>query len=500
MFDVNSEKPTHCVLYTDGGCWQDLRIGGWGVHGYFFINEPAKVGSGCKKAKPCVDGYENGSSGKTDITLTHYVDAFRSLPAEATNNVAELSAGIRAMELIVESGVTDAVLISDSKYFLQGLTEWLKGWVANKWVSSTGKPVANRELWERIAELRDEIAKRNINVKYKWIKGHSGDLGNDIVDKLSSLSMRAALNGRPVDETSVSDAKGYWKTSKKQSRLLNLPAWYFGVRTDAAVLSEDNRTIYYQGHVRDGEDFNGKMISDACFSVIYMTEPDPVLETIRTESMRLAKASFYGLAVADLKVIFHPENYELIEQYGIKFLTYDLAKNRLQNFRKEVLVEERRPVRRAYYAVDRLTHLEKILQSYIRLAASKDDAALSSATSDGLTYTDVTDILYEPVAGKRSSSIRLRPDITQAVKYLDIDADYTLPSKNAGKAKVRLVLGQDLPDRNTLSALAEEIVKVVVVTWADSECAIRFATILQTNHDVGIWSGVYSNLTLLPTP
>lgn len=489
MFDTSEVAPTHLVVYTDGGCWQDLRIGGWGLHGYFYIEEPAKTGTGCKKAMPTPTGYESKATGKPDITVTHYVDAFKSLPSDATNNIAELSAGLKALELALESGVANALILTDSKYFLKGLTEWLPGWKRSNWILSTGKPVVNKELWVAVDEAYSKIQEKKINLQMKWVKGHSGEFGNEIVDKLASLSMRAAINGRPVDECNLAQAKGYWKQSKTHSRLLNMPAWYFGVRDNITSTTEDGRTIYYQGELRDSEDFNGKMISDASFSVVYLREPDPVMEIIRAESLKLAKASFYGLAVGYMPAILKPDNYELIETYGVKFLTYDMSKNRLQNFRKEVLVEERRPVRRAYYAVDRLTHLEEILKDY-----------LGNRVQNYYCYTDITDLLYETVAGKKTSSVKLRSHIVQSTKYLDIEVGHTVSAGGEGKAKIRMVLTQDIPDRNTLSAIAEEGIKVVVVTWADSESVIRFATIVQTNNDVGIWSGVYSNLAFVPTP
>ena len=487
MFEFESPAPTHCVLYTDGGYWPNVNIGGWGVHGYFFTAEPAKTGSGCKKALPSAQGYLNGKSGKPDILISHYVDAFETVMHGATNNVAELSAAIRALEIARDAKVTHLTLFADSKYVLQGITEWLPNWVKHDWVLGSGKPVANSELWKKLDHVYNELKQKGVTIDLRWVKGHSGDCGNDIVDKLSTLSICAGSNGRWVSECVLSPAKGYWKSEKKQSRLLNLSAWYYGVNDGAFCTSFDGRTIYYQGELRDDEEFNGKRISDACFSVVYLREPDPILETIRAESLRLAKASYYGLAVGSMREIFKPENYSLIEQYGPSFLIYDLSRNRLMNYRKETLVEERRPARRAYYAVDRLQLLERILVDYL-----KNDGKDAPGC---FYYNDVTDLLYETVAEKKKEVTRLKPAISQSTKYIDVDVRYSA----SGSASVRLVLSQDLPDRNTLAALAEEIRRVTVVTWPDSESAIRFATIVETTNDVGIWSGVYSNLSLLPT-
>ncbi len=487
MFEPNDPKPTHLVLYTDGGCQQHLGIGGWGVHGYFFVEEPAKVGTGCKKATPTAEGYKQGSTPKPDITITHYVDAFGSLSVDATNNIAELEAAIAALKITLDSGVGSVLLMMDSKYVLQGSFEWLPKWVANKWISSNGQPIANQPQWMQIEALLAQVKDKGIKLTSKWVKGHSGEFGNEQVDSLATLSTRAAMNGRPVTERIISPAKGYWKQERKYPRMLNLPTWYYGVREDATDPSAAGRTIYYLGDLREAVEFTGKMISNATLAVVYLKEPDQVLETIRRESHKLAKMSFYGLAVGTLPVIFKPDIYDLVDNHGTKFLAYDVSKNRLMDFKKEILVEELRPARRAYYAVDRLNMLEGILKTYLR-----------DGLHEGFTFTDVTDLLYEVVPGKKSSSVKLKAHVTQAMKTLECQVDYVTPSKASGKAGIKLIVGQDIPDRNTLSALADEGIKVVAVTWAESDSVIRFATIVQTTDDVGIWSGTYSNLHILP--
>lgn len=483
-------NPTHLVLYTDGGCLQDKKIGGWAVHGYLFNEEPAKQGTGCKKAVPARHGYLPGS-GKPEITVTHYVDAFGTIMEEATNNVAELQAAIEALRIVQQAQLKNAFLLLDSKYVLQGMQDWLPKWMKNNWLSSSGQPVANRGLWEEINHLLTSLKMADVTLQFKWVKGHNDEFGNTIVDRLASLSLRSAVNGRPIREVKIVESKGYWKTSKDHSRFLNLPTWYYGVREDARDQASDgsNRTVYYQGNLTESVEYTGKMISDATFSVVYLKEPDSVLETIRSESYKLAKASFYGLAVGKFPVIFKPAIYGLVQDYGTQFLRYDLSKNRLltADNAKEVLVEELRPVRRAYHAVDRLQQLETIMNAYI---SQKEDS--------GFIFTDITDLLYEVVSGKKSSSIKLRPTITQSSRTLTCEVDCKPTGQDVTKATVKLLFVQDLPDRNTLAALSDQEPKVIVATWADSSSVIRFATIVQTTDDIGIWSGVYSNLHLLP--
>lgn len=92
---------------------------------------------------------------------------------DTTNNRMELLAAISALEALTKP--TTVRLVSDSEYVIKGITEWLPGWRARGW-----KKVKNRDLWERLAEVssRHEIA-------WEWVRGHSGDVMNERVDKLA---------------------------------------------------------------------------------------------------------------------------------------------------------------------------------------------------------------------------------------------------------------------------------------------------------------------------
>jgi ribonuclease HI/uncharacterized phage-like protein YoqJ len=74
------------------------------------------------------------------------------------------------------------VVVSDSTYVVNCFRDrWWEGWIARGWLNSQKKPVANRELWEPLIELVRERG----NITFRWVKGHSGDRWNDIVDRLA---------------------------------------------------------------------------------------------------------------------------------------------------------------------------------------------------------------------------------------------------------------------------------------------------------------------------
>lgn len=137
------------VIYTDGGCRGNPGIGGWGVW--------LRYGDHDKKLK----GGERNT----------------------TNNRMELMAAIKALE-VIKSSTIDIDLYTDSKYVMSGINEWIKGWKLRGWKTANKKPVKNVDLWKKLDEVN---AKHNVH--WYWVKGHSGDIGNDMADELANQAM-----------------------------------------------------------------------------------------------------------------------------------------------------------------------------------------------------------------------------------------------------------------------------------------------------------------------
>jgi ribonuclease HI len=98
--------------------------------------------------------------------------------AATTNNRMELMAAIMALEALSEPCVV--TLHTDSQYVRQGITEWMKNWVRRGWKTAAGEPVKNRDLWERL-----HAASQRHTIDWRWVKGHSGNPGNERVDVLA---------------------------------------------------------------------------------------------------------------------------------------------------------------------------------------------------------------------------------------------------------------------------------------------------------------------------
>jgi ribonuclease HI len=142
-------------LYTDGACRGNPGPGGWA----------ALLIAGGKRRE--VSGAE----------------------ALTTNNRMELRAVIEGLNALKRRCAVQ--LYTDSKYVLQGATEWLANWKARGWRTAAREPVKNQDLWER---LDAAIAAQDI--VWHWVKGHSGHEGNEFVDGLANRAIDRLLAER----------------------------------------------------------------------------------------------------------------------------------------------------------------------------------------------------------------------------------------------------------------------------------------------------------------
>ena len=101
-----------------------------------------------------------------------------------TNQRMEIRAALEAVRAL--SG--PLVVVSDSTYVVNCFRDgWWKGWIARGWLTSAKKPVVSRDLWEPLITLVNERG----DVSFRWVKGHSGDEMNDLVDALAVEQSRA---------------------------------------------------------------------------------------------------------------------------------------------------------------------------------------------------------------------------------------------------------------------------------------------------------------------
>jgi ribonuclease HI len=143
----------HVNIYTDGACSGNPGPGGWGALLVYGDHEKELCGG----------------------------------EPETTNNRMEMMAVIKALAHLKEG--CKVAIHTDSKYVMQGMTEWIKGWKAKGWKTADKKPVKNVDLWQ---ELETQVARHHVS--WHWVKGHAGHPENERADALA----RAGITGERV--------------------------------------------------------------------------------------------------------------------------------------------------------------------------------------------------------------------------------------------------------------------------------------------------------------
>jgi ribonuclease HI len=98
----------------------------------------------------------------------------------------ELMAAIRALESLKRP--CRVRLVTDSQYVQKGIQEWLAGWKQRGWKTSARKPVKNVDLWQRL-----DSAANGHQIRWHWVRGHSGHPENELVDALANRAIDELL-------------------------------------------------------------------------------------------------------------------------------------------------------------------------------------------------------------------------------------------------------------------------------------------------------------------
>jgi ribonuclease HI len=146
---------TQVEMYTDGACRGNPGPGGW--------------------AALLVAGKERKEVSGAEL--------------ETTNNRMELMAAIGGLGALKRR--CSVTLYTDSKYVLQGITEWLPNWKARGWLTAAREPVKNQDLWQLL-----DAAASGQDIAWQWVKGHSGHEGNEYVDQLANVAIDRLLASR----------------------------------------------------------------------------------------------------------------------------------------------------------------------------------------------------------------------------------------------------------------------------------------------------------------
>ncbi|XP_077185182.1 ribonuclease H1-like [Paroedura picta] len=137
------------VVYTDGCCSSNGR-------------EKARAGTGVYWGP------------------NHPLNSSERLPGRQTNQRAEINAACKAVEQAKSQNIKKLMIYTDSKFTINGMTDWVPNWQRNGWKTSNGQDVVNREDFERLSKLSE-----GMDIQWMHVPGHSGFRGNEAADRLA---------------------------------------------------------------------------------------------------------------------------------------------------------------------------------------------------------------------------------------------------------------------------------------------------------------------------
>jgi len=191
------------AIYTDGACSPNPGSGGWAA---VFVREDKVVRE--------LSGQEE----------------------DATNNRMELTAALRALQSL--PGSSRIILITDSSYLKNGITQWIHSWKRRGWLTAAREPVKNRDLWEAL-----EQEMRRHQITWQWVRGHSRNRWNERADQLA-VAARQQADG-------VEQSRAVSQIRLPQPDCINRVCMFLGI-TFSPVNGRGSwaAVLVYQGHVR----------------------------------------------------------------------------------------------------------------------------------------------------------------------------------------------------------------------------------------------------------
>lgn len=487
------------MIHSDGSAKPNPGHAGWGMHGYIYEDVLPTKGTGnpdyVLTANDYLSKVDKAAQPNTPlVTPLHYIDGYGAVDPRygdsrgTTNNQGELIGAIQSLKIAVERPEIQRVRIwTDSKYVVNGFSHALN-WRRNNWLKGDGQVPANVELWREYVEIFDALKARGVDLVINWNEGHVGNYGNEIVDMLAFIGMRRATCGMYEPDITIAAPEGYWKYDTERHPFISHRRMYYNTIAEQLTAGE-----YCIGEHDKEDDLAGKRMANGAYAYIMLNEPETVLEAVRNYSCKVADGE-NTVMIARVDYIYRADVHKLLSTNGEVVLNRPVKQtasylDAVVKDIKELVTREHNPPLLIQRCVNELSQLKQILDDY-------------RAGDPSMVITDLTPLIYESLVetnkkGEEKRITRLRPEFVVGTSKMDAVVNYRHPDGSVKEAKIDLLLGLDLLDRNALRRLEEKEPEVRLVTWLEEPSAFRFATIIKVNDAIGIWAGTYSNLRLI---
>lgn len=520
MHPLTTQTTWDAVIYADGGASPNPGFAGYGFHGYFFQSKKDKNYTAC--IKPVVyanhfmeffnktgikldyvvlteSGYkeylqkDEAKFKDTLVTPLFYLDCCFSFFEPVTNNVAELTAALNVFQELLEvkdATISKVTIILDSQYVLQTLTKFGDAYSKNGWLKSDGVEPKNLELIKLILEKRNALNAKGIEIAYEWCKGHNGNMGNGMADYHATVGVRRSRTLDNTAETIWSSPKKYWDPETDRHPFMYGKRSYFN-----RVKKHNKPGQYYLIEPASEELLIGKRDHEG-YAVIHLKEPCKYMEAV-IEAQGLFGQEENRVILGRMDRIYNKFVQKFIRQHGHYCLSPSDNKRAVNFLDLTPVAVEHNPPALIYRVSEAFQNLDERLEEFLKVTAGED---LSKQVVDGIVIHEITHEFYTTEEKKVNKEIILKqvlkPEFIVGYKNHVVEMEET-QGDVVFRYKAALALGMDLPSRNCLKQLEDDLPKIYLITWSTSSKTLQYACIVDCLSGTGIWSNYFCDRVFL---
>lgn len=452
------------------------------------------------------------NSKKYKVNVINFIDYCYSSPFAGTNSQAELTALKQALLYIIKNKPDCSIIYSDSEYSIKGFTNYLDKWISAKFINSTGKPVANKELWLELNELKQKLISERIAFTIRWLNGHKEYSGNKSSESSieNSFADRMASIGASISNNIINGFNDeneffieYTEEDLKEESKYKIHPLLINKRIYIPYNGRvDNKTYYLGNPGEDDDEHTGRPNPDAQIGIVHLEEPNEVIQMIEDKQVQWMKkhyGHYNNLFSISLDKVSNSKSYSLLSKYKDKFIACPKGVPNLETIDNIPLTTVFDPPFLFTNNIKELGILELTLNGI-------------KERSNNLKIKDITDLLYDTkeynvkesyfnYTGNLLLGKSLKKEINNNFKSFKVNMEFTNGNKD-----ITLVLGIDLPKRNQLKGIDDKYPLVKLISWNNTGDMQNYAVLIVLHQLInnelistgyGIWRGFNSNILII---
>ncbi|EKD89592.1 MAG: hypothetical protein ACD_33C00036G0003 [uncultured bacterium] len=464
----------HFIAYVDGSCRANPGYAGYGVYGYIF-KESTKSKNIKHPTYTNIYFTELGFNKEKSINNIEVLDILEVVGSindhTSTNNTAELIAVITALKLATELlDIEHVTILTDSNYIVTAYSDNLDKWINNGWKNTNNKEIVHIAEWKYVYLLLSNLKEKNITVNINWIKGHSGDHGNDTADLYSVIGSNAArvqLNSPDASKQlfnksifyKVSTYDEYRKSTEVKDFTLHFKELYFS----SSILNDVNYCFLSNS---DKVHMNiGKKSTDSIFAINIGFIPE-FINKIK-EFYRSKERNYATTCCMKLSKLVDKNKLRLFNFIDVNYLLVKTGDN-------YSLPNDTSP-----FVFDLLNDFPLITNINTTFGNIKDiyDCVSQNLVNENYFLKDITDLFI-----KDNKLLFTNKDSVIDLSSILLDSNINTVIKQ----KLLVNIGYDLPNYLAMKQIEDKILKIHVIIERnrESNLASCFFRIITTDREI----------------